>query len=143
MPWTIAQNLLCFRIDADFQESLSLAFLICPAHSAHRIFRDKRTTPGPTYFGVRHAAATERRIDVQCVGLNSIRNTTVIGVEQIVGDDLIIVVGSVSKGAVAVAVAWGSDSGRAGLQFVVNDASDSSSGEGLRCLRQCCRANPQ
>ena len=52
-----AQNLFCFRIDADFHETLCLAFLKGPAYSAHRIFRSERAAPGLPYFGVRHAAS--------------------------------------------------------------------------------------
>src|SRR5271169_5228511 len=43
-----------------------------------------------------------------------------VGVEEIVGDDLIVVVGSMRKGAAAVAVTQGPDAGYVGLQLVVN-----------------------
>src|SRR5437868_7986503 len=42
-------------------------------------------------------------------------------VEQIVGDDFIIVVRSMCKSAAAVAVTQGPDAGNVGLQFIVND----------------------
>ena len=44
-----------------------------------------------------------------------------VGIEQIVGDDLIIVVRSMCKGAAAVAVAERPDAGHICLQLIVNN----------------------
>ena len=41
-------------------------------------------------------------------------------VEQIIGDDLIVVVGSMRKAAAAVAVTQRPDAGHVGLQLIVN-----------------------
>ena len=51
------QNVFCFRINRDFDETLRLTFLNGPAHSAHRMFRRECSTPRLPYFGVRHAAS--------------------------------------------------------------------------------------
>src|SRR6266704_5550521 len=42
-------------------------------------------------------------------------------VEEIVGNNLIVVVRSMSKGAAAIAVTQGPDAGHAGLQLIVNN----------------------
>ena len=86
------QNVLCFRINRDFDEPLRLTFLNSPAHSAHRMFRSECRPPGPPYFGVRHAASAQRRICKQSVRLDSIGHAAMACVEQIIGDALIVVV---------------------------------------------------
>ena len=40
-----AQNLFCFRVNTDFDETLCLPFLKRPAHSDHRIFRASAGRP--------------------------------------------------------------------------------------------------
>src|SRR6266567_3732856 len=66
------QNLFCFRINTDFDETLCLTFFIGAAHAAHGIFRNQCTTPGLPYFSVRHAASAQGRIYIQRVGLDPI-----------------------------------------------------------------------
>ena len=66
------QNVFCFRINRDFDETLCLTFLNGPAHSAHRMFRSECRAPRLPYFGIRHAASAERRICKQSVRLDSI-----------------------------------------------------------------------
>ena len=79
-----SQNLFRFRIDADFDETLCLTFFIGPAHLTHRIFRSEGTASGFPYFGVRHAASPQRRIDIQRVGLDPVGNAAMVSVEEIV-----------------------------------------------------------
>src|SRR5271167_4172551 len=44
-----------------------------------------------------------------------------VSVEEIVRDDLVVVIGSMRKGAAAVAVPQGPDAGHVGLQLIVDD----------------------
>ena len=44
-----------------------------------------------------------------------------VGVEEIVGNDLVVVIGSMCESAMAVAVTQRPDAGHVGLQLIVND----------------------
>ena len=44
-----------------------------------------------------------------------------VSVEEIIGDDLVVVIGSMRKGAAAVAVTQRPDAGHVCLQLIVND----------------------
>src|SRR5208282_4109943 len=115
------QNLFRFGIHADFDETLGLSFFVSPAHLTHRIFHSERTTPGFPYLRVGHAATSQRRIDIQRVGLDPVGNPAMVGVKEIVRNDLVVVIGSVRKCAVAVAVPQCPDARRVGLQLIVDD----------------------
>src|SRR5206468_4621265 len=91
-----------------------------PAYPAHRIFRAECAASRLSYFAVRHAAAAQRRIDVQSVCLDSVGNAAMVSVEEILGDNLVVVVRSMRKSAAAVAVAQRPDAGHIGLQLIVN-----------------------
>jgi hypothetical protein len=67
-----AQNLCRFRVDADLDETLCLAFFVGPAYLAHGIFRSEGAPSGFSYLCVCHAASPERRIDVERVGWNPV-----------------------------------------------------------------------
>ncbi len=54
------QDLICFRIKGDLDETLYLPFLNGAAHSAHRMFRSQCSAPSLPNFGVRHSASAER-----------------------------------------------------------------------------------
>src|SRR5262249_54508374 len=116
-----AQNLFCFRINTDFHETLCLSFLKSPADPDHRIFRGKCSAPGFSYLGVGHAASAEWRICIQSGRLDSVRHAAMISVEKIGRDDLIVVVGSVRKGAAAIAVTQRPYGGYVRLQLIVNN----------------------
>ena len=59
-----SQDLLRFRIDADFDETLCLTFFVGPAHLAHRIFRGQGRASRFPYLSVRHTASAQRRINI-------------------------------------------------------------------------------
>ena len=58
-----SKNLFGFCINANFDETLCLAFFDGPAHLAHWKFRSERARPGFPYFCIRHAASPQRRIN--------------------------------------------------------------------------------
>lgn len=86
------QNLFRCRIDRDFDEPLCLSFLDGAAYPIHWKFRNERGAPGLSYLGVRHPASAQRRIREYSVRLDSILYPPMIAVEEVVGDDLMVVV---------------------------------------------------
>ena len=114
------QDLFGFRVNGDLDETLRLALLNCPAYSAHRMGRGEGRSPRLPYLGVREAASTQRRIYVQSVGLDTVGHAAMVCAEEVVGNDFIVVVRGMCKGATAVAVAQRPDAGHSGLQLIVN-----------------------
>jgi len=66
------QNLFCFRINGDFDDTLGLAFLDSAAYSAHWILCRECSAARLTNLGVRHAAPAQRWIYVQSVSLDPV-----------------------------------------------------------------------
>src|SRR5437867_2214354 len=66
------EYLFCFRINCNFDEALSFSLLDRTAHTSHRVLCSQSAAPGFADVGIRHAAAAQRRIDVESVGLDSI-----------------------------------------------------------------------
>jgi hypothetical protein len=114
------QNLFGFRINRDLDETLCLTFLNGPAYSTHWVFGNECSAPRFPYFGVRHAAPAQGRVYKQTVRLDPIEDMAMIAVEEIVGNDFIVVVRGMCEGAAAVAVAQGPNAGHVGLQLIVN-----------------------
>ena len=66
------QYLFCFRINCNFDEALSFSLLDRTAHTSHWILCNQSAVPGFADVGIRHAAAAQRRIDVESVSLDSV-----------------------------------------------------------------------
>ena len=64
--------------------------------------------------------APERRVGEERVGRQAVGHLAVAAVEQVRGDDLVVVVGGVGEGAAAVALAERPDAGDAGGEPVVD-----------------------
>ncbi len=77
--------------------------------------------PARARLGLGHAGAAERRIDVERVGGDAVADPARLVVEQVRGDDLVVVVGGVGEGAAAVAIAERPDARHAGAQPIVDD----------------------
>ena len=67
-----------------------------------------------------HAGTAQRRIGVQRIGGNAIADAPLLAIEQIGGDDLVIVLGCVGERAAAVAIAQRPDAGDVGAQLVIH-----------------------
>ena len=71
-------------------------------------------------LGLGHADAPERWVDVPRVAIDAVGHPPRGVVQQVAGDDLVVVVGGVGKGAAAVALAERPHPRHAGLQGVVH-----------------------
>ena len=88
--------------------------------SGHGALADQRSPAGLADFGLGHAGAAERRVDVQRVGGDAIADPARVVIEQVGGDDLGVVVRRVREGALAVAIAQRPDARDAGAQLIVD-----------------------
>jgi len=73
-------------------------------------------SPGTPRFGFRQAHSTERRIDEQSVDRDPIADLAIRALEEIIGHDLVVVVGRVREAGPAVAIPERVDVGSAGRQ---------------------------
>jgi hypothetical protein len=97
-----AQDLFRFCIDADFDETLCLTFLVRAAHLTHRKFRGESTPSRFPYLCVRHAASPQRRVNIERIGLDPVGNPAIVSVKEIVRNNLVVVRGSMRKGTAFV-----------------------------------------
>ena len=67
-----------------------------------------------------HAGSSQRRIRIKRVGVDAIGHATPITVQEVGGDDLIIVVGCVRESSPAVAFAQRIDAGHIGAELIVD-----------------------
>src|SRR5262249_46784307 len=90
----------------------------------HLSLCNKRPLARSEHFGVGHPRSAQRRINIERVALDTVANAPAIIIKQIAGNDLIIVVRSMCKGSLTVAVSQSPDSRHAGTQLIVdNDVS--------------------
>ena len=75
---------------------------------------------GGAGLGLRHADAAERRVGEEGVGGQAVGHLAVGAVQQVRGEDLVVVVGGVGEGAAAVALAERPDAGDVGGESVVD-----------------------
>src|SRR5208283_2497325 len=98
-----AQDFLCVSIDQDFHEALRLALFECSGHILHGDLADQCAAATCSNVRCRHAGSAQWRIGVERIGRNAITHPPMLATEQIGGDNLVIVPGSVSEGTSAVA----------------------------------------
>ena len=114
------QNLFCFRVDADFDETLCLTFFVRAAHLAHRKLRGEGSPSRFPYLCVRQAATSQRRVNIERIGLDPVGNPAMVSVKEIVRNNLVVVVGSMRKGATPVAIAQSPYARHARLQLIIH-----------------------
>ena len=85
------------------------------------IVADERLDAFVAHLALGHAGAAERRVDEQRVGGDAVGHPARLAVEQVCGDDLVVVVRGMRERAAAVDVAQRPDARDVGLQLVVDD----------------------
>ena len=100
-----AEYLLRIGIGDHRHETLRLALLHRTADSRHRPGRDQQLPAARARLGLGHADPTERRVDVECVAEDPVGDPAVGAIEQVGGDNLIVVPGCMGECAATVAVA--------------------------------------
>src|SRR6266567_4404325 len=115
-----AKDLLGVLVDQDFHEALSFALFIGAADILHRDRADQPGLPRFSNLRLRHACTPERRIGVERVGGNAVRDTARFMVEKICRYDLEIVVRRVSEGAAAIAITQCPDTRHIGAELIVH-----------------------
>ena len=119
VPRIAAPRSVCFGIDGDFDEALSFALLDSSAHSLHRLFGGvpfARTCESPPPSCRIDPAADRYR--GRTSGFD--RTPGADPVQEIVGNDLVVVVRGMREGALAIAVAERPDARHAGAKLVVD-----------------------
>ena len=76
--------------------------------------------PDGAGLGLRHADPAEGRVGEEGVGRQAVGHLPVAAVQQVRGEDLVVVVGGVGEGAAAVALAERPDAGDVGGELVVD-----------------------
>src|SRR6202044_1358586 len=85
------------------------------------------------HFGFGHADVGERWINVSGIRENAVTDTARSAIEEIVGDDFVVVVRSVGEGAAAVAVADGVNAGSGGAELIVDGDVSALVGRNAGC----------
>ena len=116
-----AEDELAFGVDQHFHEALRLAALLGSADALHRHHADESRLAARAHLRLAHADPAERRVDEERIGAQAVADAALVAVEQVVGDDLVVVVRGVRERAAAVGVAERPDAGNAGAQLVVDD----------------------
>ncbi len=91
------QDFIGLRIDHHAHGPLDLAFLDCARDARHRPHSDAYFPACLVRLRHRHPDSTERRVDIECVGGDPIRNRAVGAVEQVRRDNLVVVVSGVGN----------------------------------------------
>jgi hypothetical protein len=86
----------------------------------HWIGGDQRLADGLAHLDLGHSGAAEWRINEEAICGDAIAHAPVLAVEEISGDDLIVIVGGVGEGAAAIAVSDRPDAGHIGAQLYVH-----------------------
>ena len=98
------EYLLGIRVYHNLDETLGFTLLHRSRYARHHSLAHQNLTPRFTRLHFRHARASQRRIDKQSVGLNTVAQTTGVIVQQIVGYDFVVVVRCVRKRSLAIDV---------------------------------------
>ena len=115
-----AEDAVALRIHQHLHEALRLAAFAGAAHARHRQHADQHRPARGARLGLGDADARQRRIGEQRVGRDALADAARAAVEQVGGDDLVVVVRGVGEGAARVHVAQRPDAGHARAQFVVD-----------------------
>jgi hypothetical protein len=99
------EDLLAVDVGQDLHEPSRFAFFDGTADAGHRARRNQGRLAAALHLGLRHSRPAERRIDIERVGRNAVADPARPAIEEVCRDDLEIIVGGVSEGAFAVAVA--------------------------------------
>jgi hypothetical protein len=86
------QDLPRIGIHHHLHETVRFALLYGARHSGHGTLPYQRPSSRLPHFGLRHPRAAQRQIDVQRIGLNPVADPTWIVIQNIGGDNLIIIV---------------------------------------------------
>ena len=124
-----AEDLAAVGVGQHLEKALRLAALHRAADAGHRPAADQHPAAGGAGLGLGHAAAPERRVGEERVGRQAVGDLAVGAVQQVRGDDLVVVVGGVGERAAAIALAERPDAGGAGSEAVVD--ADEAAGVGL------------
>ena len=103
------QYLLRLRVHRDFHELCGLAHLARPPDTGHRHFRHQGGTARGAYLRLGHAHAAPWRSDRKGIGADALADLACCAVEQVGGNDLVIVPAGVREGPATIAVAHGID----------------------------------
>ena len=93
---------------------------------AHRHARHQRRLAAGAHLVLAHADARQRRVGEQRVDGDAVADAARVVVEQVGGDDLVVVVRGVREGAAAIAVAERPDAGGAGAAQLVVDGDEAA-----------------
>ena len=115
-----ADDLLRLRVDQHLHEALRLATLARAAHARHRPRGLEHRAPRRACLVFRHARARKWRIGEQRIDRKAVGDAPRVPIEQVGGDDFVVVVGRVRERAAAVDIAQRPDAGYAGGQPVVD-----------------------
>ena len=109
-----AEDVLSLRVDENLDEAEGFAFLDRAADAGHGAFTDQCRLLRCAHFGFIHADVGERWVNVERARCNAIAHAAGRSVEQIVGDDFVVVVRSMGESAATVAIANSENAGDGG-----------------------------
>ena len=116
-----AEDALGFGVDQDLHEAEAFAFFEGAVDAGHGAGGDEDWLARFACVGFRYADAGEGWVAVHGVAGYAVGDSSGVVVEEVCGDDFEVVVGGVSEGAAAVAVAEGVDAGDVGAELIVNE----------------------
>jgi len=115
-----AEDFFGIGIDEGFHEAEAFAFFKRAVHAGHGAGGDEGGLAGFAYLIFGEADAGQRRVHIHGIAGNAIGDAARVVVEQVGGDDFVVVVCGVSESAFAVAVAHGVDAFYVGAALVVD-----------------------
>src|SRR5882672_7364930 len=115
-----AEQLLRPGVRQDLHEALRLAGFVRAADAGHRHLAGEDLPAAVAGLGLVHADPAEGRVDEQRVARDAVGDPARIAVEEVGGDDLVVVPGGVGERALAVRVAHAPHAAGAGAALVVD-----------------------
>src|SRR5262249_30829528 len=115
-----AEYLLRIGIDHHLDETVRLAALGRATDAGHRTLADEDTASARPRLRLGHTDATERWIDEEPVDRDAIGHASLVAIEEIRGDDLVVIVRGMRKRPAPIAVACRPHVRRARAELVVD-----------------------
>src|SRR6185312_2637232 len=115
-----AEDALAFRANQHLHETLRFAPFACTPDRFHGEGGGERRHAGGANLVLGHAGAAERRIDEEAIGEDAVGDAAVAAIEQIGGDDLVIIVRGMGESTAAIDIAHGPDLGHIRPELIIH-----------------------